>query len=389
MDRLNIGIIGGGFIGRVHTMAFRMLKGFFGEKVKDVSLKMIAEKNPEYAKSTAARLGIDEWVGGWQELVKRDDIDLVIIGVPNYMHREVALGAIEKGKHILCEKPLALNAEDAREICEAAKAAGIKHGISFNYRKTPGVLLMKRWIDEGVLGSIISFRSSFLQDWALDENLPLDWHFQKRYSGCGVLGDLGSHIIDMARFLVGEIDEVSGSLSTRIEERPLSSDANTAHIANSDGGKSVQKGKVDVDDICDVLLRFKNGAQGSFFSSRIGLGRKVTFGIEVYGTEGSVLFDWRRRNEVFLSSRKAPKSQSGFTRVLVGGPDHPYGESIWPIPGMGTGYAEPFAVQLYEMVDAIRNDKPVSPDLYEGLKVVQVTDAVISSSEKGRWEKIG
>ena len=389
MEKLNIGIIGGGFIGRVHNIAFHMLKGFFAEKVKDVALKIIAEKEEEYARRTAVRLGIEEWTGDWKELVKRDDIDLVIVGVPNYMHKEVALETIRQGKHLLCEKPLALNAVDAKEIYEAACSAGIKHGINFNYRKTPAVLLIKRWIEEGVLGSIISFRSCFIQDWALDGNVPLDWHFQKRYSGSGVLGDLGSHIIDMARFLVGEISEVSGSLMTYIKERPVSGDASTAQISNTGTREGIKKiGKVDVDDVCDVLLRFENGAQGSFFSSRIGLGRKVTFGIEVYGSEGSVLFDWRRRNEVFLSSGKAPKSKSGFSKILVGGSEHPYGDAIWPIPGMGTGYAEPFAIQLYEMVVAIIHDRSVSPDLYDGFKVVKVTDAIIESSKNGKWKKV-
>ena len=164
MSELNIGIIGAGLIGRIHTIAFRMLKGFFAEKTKDVSLKLLAEENEEMARSSAVNLGFDEWTADYNELLKRKDIQIVLIAVPNYKHKEIVLAAIEHGKHILCEKPLALNASDAKELYEAAQKAGIKHGIGFNYRKAPAVLLIKRWIDQGLFGDIVSYRSSFIQD---------------------------------------------------------------------------------------------------------------------------------------------------------------------------------------------------------------------------------
>jgi len=391
MEKINIGIVGGGLIGRVHTIAFQVLKGFFAEKARNVSLKVIAEKDGEYARETASRLGIDEWVGDWRELVKRDDIDLVIIGVPNYMHKEIALEAVNRGKHVLCEKPLALCEKDARELYETARSAGIMHAISFNYRKTPAVLLVKRWIEEGSLGTILSFRSSFIQDWGLDENLPLDWHFQKRYSGSGVLGDLGSHAIDMARFLVGEIREVSGALSTLIGERPLCRDASkasTAQISNAESKNGGKKGKVDVDDLCDVLLRFENGAQGGIFVSRVAQGCKNHFEFELYGTEGSVFFDWERPNEVKLYRGETQEGKSGFSEIQVGESCHPYGREIWPLPGMGTGFAEPFAIQLYEMVDALLNGGDVSPNFYDGWKTSQIIDGVIDSSGDRKWRRI-
>lgn len=388
MGKLNIGLVGGGFIGRVHTIAFQAFKGFFAEKAKEVSLKLLAEKDENVAKKAASRLGIDEWVGDWHDLVKRKDIHLVIVAVPNYMHKEIVLEAINQGKHILCEKPLALNAKDAKQIYDAAYNAGIKHGINFNYRKTPGVLLIKRWIEEGFLGSILSFRGSFIQDWALDTNVPFDWHFQKRFAGSGVLGDLGSHVIDMGRFLVGEITEVAGSVTTHIKERPLLNTESLGIRFNDATKGGIKTGKVDVDDICDVLLRFENGVQGSMFASRVAQGRKNHFEFEIYGTQGSVLFDWERPNEVYIYSINMPKDQRGFCEIQIGEVEHPYGEAIWPIPGMGTGFAEPFSIQLFEIIDAIINDKSTSPNFYDGWKVNQVLDAIEEAIKNNNFKNL-
>ena len=381
MKPLNIGIIGGGLIGRTHTVGYNMMKTFFAEQTKEVHLRMIAERDAALAKETAERLAIPEWTGDWRELVSSDNIDLVFVCVPNDMHKEIALEAISNGKHVFCEKPLARTTSEAQEIAEAVEKAGVKHGIGFNYRHAPAVQLIKRWIDEGLLGKIVGFRGSFVQDWGLDETGPLSWRFRKEIAGSGSLGDLGSHVLDMSRFLVGEIKRVAGLLSTQITERPIGA-GGLGHKAE---GGAVKMGKVDVDDICDVLLQFENGAQGSLVASRMASGKKNHFDFEVYGMKGAVYFDWERPNEVLLSTFDTPNERSGFTRVLTGGFDHPYGQALWQIPGMGIGFGETFAVQMYEMVKAIQDDSSVDPNFHDGLKINKLCDAIQKAAETKEW----
>ncbi len=381
MARVNIGIIGGGMIGRTHTVGYNMMKTFFADQTQDVQLRMIAERDAEVAKATAEHLSIPEWTGNWRELVTSDQIDLVFVCVPNDMHHEIALEAIANGKHVFCEKPLARTTSEAQEIADAVEKAGVKNGIGFNYRHAPAVQLIKRWIDEGRLGEVVGFRGSFIQDWGLDKTGPLSWRFQKKVAGSGSLGDLGSHVLDMARHLVGEITDVAGLLSTHVNERPIGA-GGLGHKAE---GGAVKMGKVDVDDICDVLLQFENGAQGSIVASRLASGKKNHFDFEVYGMKGAIFFDWERPNEVLLSTFDTPNERSGFTRVLTGGFDHPYGESLWPIQGMGIGFGETFAVQMYEMVKGIQDDTGVDPNFQDGLRINKLCDAIQKSAETKAW----
>jgi len=384
MKTLNIGLIGGGLIGRTHTVGYQMMKAFFSEETRDVHLRMIAERDDAFAKETAEHLGIPEWTGDWKQLVSDDEIDLVFVCVPNDMHQEVALEAIANGKHVFCEKPLARTADEAKVIVDAVARAGVKHGIGFNYRKAPAVLLIKRWIDEGKLGKIVGFRGSFVQDWGLDESGALSWRFDKKIAGSGSLGDLGSHVLDMSRFLVGEISQVAGLLSTHITERPIGAGG----LGHKAGAGAVKMGKVDVDDICDVLLQFENGAQGTLVASRLASGKKNHFDFEVYGMKGAIYFDWERPNEVLLSTYDTPNERSGFTRVLTGGFDHPYGESLWPIMGMGIGFGETFAVQMYEMVKAIKEDGKANPNFHDGLRINKILDAVQKAAETHAWVSV-
>ena len=245
-------------------------------------------------------------------------------------------------------------------------------------------MLIKRWVENGLLGDIVSYRSSFIQDWGLNENSPLSWRFQKKLAGSGSLGDLGSHAIDMARFLVGEVSEVIGTSSTHIKKRPISGGG----LGQKQDTAAAEYGEVDVDDVCDVLIEFENGAQGSIVASRLAPGRKNHFEFEVYGKKAGVFFDWERPSELLYSSVNMPDDQSGFNRILVGGFQHPYGENLWPIPGMGIGFAEPFAVQLFEIIDAVMNNKKVTPTFYDGWKINQILDTIEDSIKKRAWCKV-
>jgi predicted dehydrogenase len=384
MKKVNIGLIGGGLIGRTHTIGFNMVKGFYADKARDISLKVLAEENEETAKSIAGKLGIEEWVNDWRKLCDRDDIDVIYVAVPNFMHKEIILELIKKGKNIFSEKPLALNGKDAKEIFDAADKKGIKHAIGFNYRRAPAVQLIKKWVKNGTLGEIITFRSSFIQDWGLDENTPINWRFEKAKAGTGSLGDLGSHVIDMSRFLVGEPVSVIGIAETHIKERPLGGGGLGKQTQISSGAK----GKVDVDDVCDILMKFDNRAQGSFTASRLCAGRKNHFEFEIYGSKGGAFFDWERPSEVLFSSSQMEGEKSGFTRILVGGAAHPYGEHLWPIPGMGIGFGEPFAVQMYEFIDSIMKDRKHEPNFYDGYKVNAILDGIVESYSTKSWVNI-
>ncbi len=205
--------------------------------------------------------------------------------------------------------------------------------------------------------------------------------FPKKLAGSGSIGDLGSHAIDMARFLVGDFSEVIGTAATHIKERPIT----TGSLGHKQSKEASKYGKVDVDDVCDVLLKFENGAQGSLLASRLAPGKKNHFEFEIYDTKAGVFFDWERPNEVHLSSVDMPSDQSGLNKILVGGFEHPYGESLWPIPEMGVGFAEPFAIQLYETIDAIMNGKEVSPNFYDGWIVSRVLDGIDKSIKEKKW----
>ncbi len=384
MAEINIGVIGAGFMGKPFAIALQMAKKFFGSALKDVSLRVLATTTEETGKNRADDLGIEEWTGDWKSMVRRDDIDAVIIAVPNYLHKEMVIEAARNGKHVLCEKPLGLNGAEGKEMYEAVKKAGVRHMVNFCYRGTPAIRLVKRWIEEGKLGRIISFRSAYLQDWGNEDGVLLSWRFQKRYSGAGCLGDVGSHVIDIARYLVGEFSEVIGVPKTLIEERQVGALQFGKKAGTGDG----ETGKVDVDDMCDVLFTFENGAQGTFSVSRLALGRKNYFVFEIYGTEGSVFFDWEKRNDVLLLTNDMPGDKKGFTRVIVGEQEHPYSEFLWAIPGLGIGYAEPIAIQLYEFLAGIIEGREVSPSLYDGWKSNQVVDGVIRSFQTKKFVSV-
>ncbi|MDF9839146.1 MULTISPECIES: Gfo/Idh/MocA family oxidoreductase [unclassified Paenibacillus] len=383
MKQLRIGMIGYKFMGKAHSNAYRSLPMFFPQALKP-EMAVICGRNEEAVSAAAGQLGWSESVTDWKELVGREDIDLIDINAPSNAHKEIALAAAKAGKHIFCEKPLALNLTDSREMLEAANAAGIKHMIGFNYRFSPAVRLAKRLIESGRLGQIYHFRAWFLQDWILDPEFPLVWRLQKEVAGSGSHGDLGAHLIDLAHFLVGDVQEVIGMSETFVKERPLASEM-TGLSARA--GKDAPRGPVTVDDATLFLARFTGGAIGSFEATRFAAGHRSTNAFEINGSLGSVKFDFERMNELEVYLTSDAEDVQGFRRVLATDPAHDYAEAWWP-PGHTIGFEHTFIHEMLELSSAIAEDRQPEPNFHDGVKCQAVLEAVERSIEERRWVQV-
>lgn len=382
MKNLNIGLIGYKFMGKAHSHAYKDVSMFFDLPLKPV-MKAICGRDEVGVKEAADKFGWESYETSWKKLAERDDIDLVDITAPSNVHREIVEGVAAAGKHVFCEKPLALSLEDAIAMWRAVEKAGVKHMIGFNYRRVPAIQLAKRLIDEGAIGEIRHFRGTYLQDFIVDPNFPLVWRLRKDIAGSGPLGDLGAHLIDTAHFLVGDIAEVVGIDKTFITERPVPT-AMTGLSATTAGGK---KEKVTVEDAANFLFRFKNGAIGSIEASRMCPGRKNHQTFEINGSEGSLYFDFENMNELLFFSRRDPSYAEGFRRILATEPEHAYMEAWWP-PGHIIGYEHTFVHEVKDLIEAIAADEMPVPNFEDGVKCQAVLEAVEQSIKERRWVEV-
>lgn len=384
MKQVRIGMVGYKFMGKAHSNAYRVLPMFFPDSTAP-QMKVICGRNAEALEAARLQFGWEEAVTDWRELLKRDDIDLIDINAPSNAHKEIAIAAAQAGKHIFCEKPLALTLADSREMLAAAEAAGIKHMVGFNYRFAPAVQLAKKLIEEGRLGQIYHFRGQFLQDWIMDPQFPLVWRLQKEIAGSGSWGDLGAHVVDMARYLVGEFAEVIGMSETFIKERPIAS--NMTGLSATASGENTEMGQVTVDDATLMMARFENGALGSIEATRFAGGHRCTNGFEINGSKGSVRFDFERMNELEVYFSDDAADVQGFRRVLATDPAHAYMDAWWPA-GHTIGYEHTFTHEMVELMDAITNDRQPVPNFVDGVKCQEVLEAVERSIEQRRWVAI-
>jgi predicted dehydrogenase len=381
MKTINIGLIGTGFMGKGHSVAFKKVPMIFNPPPAIPNLAIVADISEELARQAAENFGFDEWVVGWQDLVATESIDVVDITTPNHLHKEIALAAAKAGKHIYCEKPLAVTAADAKEMVEAAEKAGVKTMVGFNYLKNPATLLAKQMIDSGELGEIYHFRGSFHEDVLADPNQPFSWRFDRNIAGSGALGDLGAHVIEIARALVGEFGRVSALTKTFIMERPV---ASGSYGYDSQAVADGPKRAVENEDVVHFLVEFENGATGVIESSRIAAGRKVFLAYELNGSEGSLYFVHERLNELKVYFSTDPAGRHGF-RTIYAGPEHPYYKSFWPVAGMGLGFEDAKVIEVYELLLGLAEDRPIYPDFYAGWKVCQIIDAVLRSAKERQW----
>ncbi|UCH22678.1 MAG: Gfo/Idh/MocA family oxidoreductase [Deltaproteobacteria bacterium] len=380
MNKLNIGIIGYKFMGKAHSNAWKQAPHFFDVDVEPV-LKVACGRHAGPLQEFADRWGWEEIETDWQNVVKRDDIDIIDIGVPTHLHHDIAVAAAKAGKHIFCEKPMALSYEQAKEMYEAAEENGINHYLNHNYRRCPAVQLAKKLIDDGKIGRIFHWRGAYLQSWIVDPNFPLTWHLQKETAGSGPHGDLNSHSIDLARFLVGDIKRVSCITANFIQERPLPDEEAAGTFKGATKGGDT--GRVSVEDAAFMLAEFENGALGSFEATRFAPGRKNYNYFEIYGSKGSLIFDLERMNELQFFSNEDPDDSQGFRTILATEPSHAYVEGWWP-PGHIIGYEHEFVHAVVDFLDAIVNKKIIEPNFYDGMKEMQVLEAGLKSAADGK-----
>jgi predicted dehydrogenase len=286
---IRVGMIGTKFMGKAHSNAWRQVGRFF-DVPGQVVMKVICGRDPASTRDAAARFGWEEWTTSWKELVRRPDVDLVDVCTDNRTHAEISIAAANAGKHVLCEKPLAMNLDEAKRMLKAVRDAKVTNMVCQNYRTLPAIALAKELMDKKALGEIYHWRAVYLQDWIVDPGFPLVWRLQKKYAGSGAHGDLNEHLVDLARFLVGEITQVTGLMKTFVTQRPLPSEIGEALAGKAGKGK----GKVDVDDAALFLARFAGGAVGSFEATRFAPGHKNYNSFEINGSKGSVIFNLER-----------------------------------------------------------------------------------------------
>ncbi|HEX2927638.1 MAG TPA: Gfo/Idh/MocA family oxidoreductase [Ruminiclostridium sp.] len=383
MDEVKIGLVGYKFMGKAHSNAFQRLNMFFSPSCR-VSMKAICGREEQLVRQAAEKFGWEGFETSWERLLERKDIDTIDITAPSNVHKEIAIAAVQSGKNIFCEKPLALNLKDARQMLEAARKSGVKHQIGFNYRFTPAIALAKGMIEEGRLGQIYHFRAKYLQDWIIDPDFPLVWRLDKSVAGSGSHGDLGAHIIDLARFLVGEFKSVVGMDKTFIKERPIAGKMTGLSAKAQD---TSMKEKVNVDDATLFLTEFQNGALGSFEATRFAAGNRNGMSFEINGSKGSLKFNFERMNELQYYNSDDPEGLQGFRLIQATENVHPYMEAWWPA-GHGIGYEHTFVHEMYEFVEAIAKNGKTSPDFYDGMKCSQVLEAVELSIAERQWIQV-
>lgn len=355
---VGIGMLGYAFMGKAHVNGYRTLSYMTWPSPLQPRLVSIAGRNEEAVSAAATRFGFERYVTDWRELVADPEVELFDNGGPNNLHAEPTIAAAEAGKHVICEKPLGRTADESHEIWQRVAVTGVKHMTAFNYRFVPAVRLAREMIDSGELGEIHHFRGRYLQEWG-----PTDaeaWRFEREAAGSGALGDLGAHVVDLSRYLVGEIDSVAASTRTFYPGR-------------------------EVDDAFEAVADFENGAVGTLEATRFAPGRKNAFSWEINGSKGSLAFDLERLNELQWS-----EGTSGFRTILVSEADHPFWQWWWP-PGHVIGWEHTFVHELRHLLDAIADDTDVAPHgatFEDGYRAAEVCDAILRSAESGKRERI-
>ncbi|MEU1278123.1 Gfo/Idh/MocA family oxidoreductase [Streptomyces sp. NPDC005805] len=377
---LGVGMIGYAFMGAAHSQGWRTAGRVFDLPLRPV-LAAIAGRDRDAVRAAAARHGWAAAETDWRALVARDDVQLVDVCTPGDSHAEIAIAALEAGKHVLCEKPLANSVAEAEAMAAAAERArerGQLAMVGFNYRRVPAVSYARRLIADGRIGALRHVRVTYLQDWLVDPDFPLTWRLEREHAGSGALGDLGAHIVDLAQFLAGEpLVGVSAQLETFVRERPLLAGASAGLSAAGGTGR----GPVTVDDAAVFTGRLASGALAVFEASRMAPGRKNALRLEINGELGSLAFDLERLNELLFHDHAEPAATAGFRRILVTEADHPYLEAWWP-PGHALGYEHTFAHQARDLVVAIAAGTQPAPSFADGLQVQRVLAAVEESAGK-------
>ncbi len=378
---LRVASIGYAFMGKAHSQAWRNVSAFFD--VPPVEQTVLVGRNPEAVAVAAAKLGWKSTATDWREVIARDDIDIVDVCTPGWMHADVAIAALEAGKHVIVEKPIANTVEEAQRMAAAfadAQQRGQHAIVNFNYRRVPALALAQRLVADGRLGTIRHVRAAYLQDWLSDASGPMSWRLRKEEAGSGALGDLGSHVADIVQHITGEnIVAISGGLRTFVAERPAGNSGDGG-ILGSGGSGPLES--VTVDDAAWGTGELSGGGIVQLEVTRMALGRKNGLTLEFYGDRGAITFDLENLNELWLFDGSDPAGEQGFRRILVTEADHPYVGAWWP-DGHIIGWEHTFTHQFAEFLWSIRDSTPSSPSFEDGLRVQRILGAIAESSASG------
>ncbi len=372
IKEIGVGMLGYAFMGKAHSNAYRTIAYMTWPPPLMPRLVAICGRSEPAVAEAARRYGYDGYYTDWRQLVADDRVQLFDNGAPNDLHAAPTIAAAEHGKHVVCEKPLGRDGKESHAIWQSVEKTGVKHMCAFNYRFVPAVRLAREMLEAGELGQIYHFRGRYLQEWITDPAFPKVWRLDRKQAGSGALGDLGAHVIDLARYLVGEIASVSGATRTFIEDRP--------------------GGHVDVDDAVEAVVDFENGAVGTIEASRFCLGRKNGLTFEINGSRGSLSFDLERLNElqVHLAGSRPGRSAQGFRDVLVSEANHPFWQYWWP-HGHMLGWEHAIIHELHHFLTCIARNRPVGPhgaSFEDGYRASEVSDAILRSARSGRREKV-
>ncbi|MFI2566303.1 Gfo/Idh/MocA family protein [Paenarthrobacter sp. NPDC018779] len=386
MKKLRVAMIGYGFMGAAHSQGWRTAPRVF-DLPAETEMAVIVGRDAHAVAKAATQWGWAESATDWRQVIARDDIDIVDIVTPGDSHAEIAIAALDAGKHVLCEKPLANTVAEAEAMAAAAERAaekGVKAMVGFTYRRVPAVTFLRQLIAEGVVGRIAHVRASYRQDWLVDPDMPLAWRLQKEHAGSGALGDIGAHAIDLVEYVTGmDVEQVSGVLDTIVKQRPLQGSG-----TGLSGKAAAGYGQVTVDDIAIFTGRLGSGALASFEATRFATGRKNALSIEVSGDKGALAFDLEDLNSIQFYDRTAPADLQGFRKILVTEPVHPYVSAWWPAGHM-LGYEHGFSHQVKDLVEGIARNTDPHPTFADGLRVQRVLEAVERSADNDSvWTRV-
>ncbi len=373
MNKLRFSLIGTGFMGKAHAIALRSVATVFPE-VAAPELTCLVDAQADRAAQDALAWGFEHHSDDWQSACCDPGIDVVDICTPNHLHKDMALAAATAGKHVYCEKPLALSAEEAFEICEAAEAAGVRTAVGFNYICNPMLELARQMVADGEVGDVYNFRGSYQEDYLSDPNEAFSWRCLRSQGGSGALNDLGTHLINMAEFLLGPISSVFGNLTTVFEHRPDPVSGESREVEN--------------EDIAQVLVSFASGCTGTMEISRVATGRKCGLVFEIHGTKGSLIFDQERMNEIRVYMKDDPLGRRGF-RTIMSGPEHPDYGNFCPAPGHGLGINDLKVIEIRNLLRGISDDRAVYADFRNGWRVQSLVDAIETSNSERSWVQTG
>lgn len=372
--QFGVGVVGYGFIGKMHTYAYKSIPVYYDPPPADIRLVGVCTSREETAQRAVEHGGYEFGTTDYRELFERDDIQIINCCAPNNLHKDILLGALKAGKHIYCDKPLTMSLAEGREVIDAVGKTDMVHQMTFQYRFVPAMMRAKQLIDEGILGEPMSFRIAYLHSGYIDPGRPMSWRLDKKRGGGGALFDLGSHVLDLTRFLLGECREVSATTQTFIKRRPISKG-------------STELVDVEVDDLALVQMKMENGALGTVEASRIATGTNDDLRVEIHGREGAIRFSLMDANWLYVYNNRLDGEPigglKGFNRIET---VQRYPEpSAFPGPKFTVGWVRFHIASMYDFLSNVVKGESSPPTLYDGFKVQEVMEAALESAEKGRW----